>query len=231
MWSNITQVVVSTTLFALVHSALASRSAKRLATRVAGERNRNGLYRIFFIAQSLVTFFLLAAYLYFLPTTELYRIEAPLTWLLYAVQAGAILFTIAAARQVGMSRIIGLTSLVAWFGRGPVPPEPEAQGPALNAFGLKRNAGPFAWSRHPLNFAPLIIFSLWPTMTTTLLTFNIVVTLYLVIGSLHEESRLRAEYGEAYFTYQRSGVSFYFPCPTRKASKSMEFLCNDGDFS
>ena len=44
-----------------------------------------------------------------------------------------------------------------------------------------------------------------------LATFNVVVTLYLVAGSLHEEARLKQAYGDAYAQYQASGVSFFVP--------------------
>ena len=224
MWDSIIPTVVATASFAVVHSAFASLKAKRTAARIFGERNRNGLYRVFFLTQSLVLFGFLAAYLFSLPVQELYRVESPFIWLLYAVQFGAVVYTTFAVRQVGFTRILGLESLGAWFGRGPVPPEPEAQGPALDSVGMMRRAGPFAWSRHPLNMAPLFILWLWPTMTTTLLAFNATATIYLIIGSFHEEARLRAAYGEAYSAYQRSGVPFYFPWPTRSASQSMRAI-------
>ena len=119
--------------------------------------------------------------------------------------------------QVGLRRITGLENFLAWLGDGPVPPEPEAQGPALDGEGLTHDAGPFAWSRHPLNFAPLPVFWLWPRMTTNLLAFNTAATLYLVVGSLHEEARLREALGGDYDAYLSSGVPFYVPAPARSA--------------
>lgn len=121
----------------------------------------------------------------------------------------------AAAAQVGLRRITGLESFLAWLGDGRVPPEPEAQGPALDDEGRCNSAGPFAWSRHPLNFAPLPILWLWPRMTTSLLAFNATATIYLVVGSLHEEARLREAFGLDYHAYLNSGVPFYLPAPQR----------------
>jgi protein-S-isoprenylcysteine O-methyltransferase Ste14 len=40
---------------------------------------------------------------------------------------------------------------------------------------------------------------------------NGVATLYFVLGSVHEERRLRASYGQAYRAYQHSTVPFYLP--------------------
>jgi hypothetical protein len=205
------KVAVATAVFGLVHSALASQGAKRTAATVFGERNRNGLYRMFFIGQSFVAFGLLAAYIRRQPSRELYRIDGPWRAAVYMVQAGALGYTTAAAYQVGISRISGIESLRCWLAGEPVPPEPEAQGPALDEDGRRRPLGPFALSRHPLNFAPIVIFWTWPRMTTNMLAFNVVATCYLVLGSIHEEARLREEYGDEYVAYQRSGVPFYLP--------------------
>src|SRR3990170_4384989 len=141
MWKSMLKVAAATALFGLVHSALASRRAKRAAAETFGERNRNGLYRVFYIGQSLVTFGLLAAYIRRQPSRELYRVEGPLAFLMHAVQAGALVYTTAAAGQVGLRRITGLESFLAWLGDGLVPPEPEAQGPALDEEGLRHAAG------------------------------------------------------------------------------------------
>ncbi len=211
MWRSALKVVGATVAFALIHSALASRRAKKEAARLFGERNRNGLYRLFYLGQSAVAAAALAAYVRRQPGRELYRVRGPLTLLLHGGQAVALVYATWAAYQVGLRRILGLESFEAWLGEGLVPPEPEAQGPALDGEGLKRAAGPFAWGRHPLNFAPLPVLWLWPRMTTNLLAFNLAATAYLVVGSLHEEARLREAYGPIYEAYRDSGVPFYLP--------------------
>lgn len=226
MWRNMLKVAAATAAYGLVHSALASRTAKRAAARTFGERDRNGLYRVFYIAQSFVTFGVLAAYIRRQPSRELYRIEGPAALLMRAVQAGAVVYATSAAGQVGIRRILGLESLSAWLGDGPVPPEPEAQGPALDAEGRRHAIGPFAWSRHPLNFAPLPIFWLWPRMTTSLLAFNTAATIYLIVGSLHEEARLREAFGAEYGAYLDSGVSFYVPVPARSGLERTSAMAN-----
>ncbi len=188
---------------------------KKTIARRFGERNRNGLYRVFYLSQSVLGFGMLAAYIRQQPNRELYRVEGPAALLLHAIQAGAIVYATSAARQIGFRRILGLESFLAWLGDGPVPAEPEAQGPALDAEGRRHALGPFAWSRHPLNFAPLPILWLWPRMTTNLLAFNMAATIYLIVGSIHEEARLRDAFGDDYEAYLHSGISFYVPVPDR----------------
>ena len=82
-----------------------------------------------------------------------------------------------------------------------------------------RATGPFELHRHPLNFAPLPVLWLFPRMTTRLAALAGASTAYLVLGSLHEEVRLRSAYGPAYERYQRSGVPFYVPVPRVRSSR------------
>ena len=211
------KVMAATAIYGMLHSAVASLAAKRATAETFGPRNRDGLYRGFYIVQSLVTFGVLARYAWGQPNRELYRIRRPFAGLMHAGQVAAIVYATWAARQVGVRRITGMESFLAWTGDGPVPAEPEAQGPALDDEGRRNPIGPFAWSRHPLNFVPVPIFWLWPRMTTNLLAFNVAATAYLVLGSIHEEARLRRVYGDGYESYTRSGVSFYMPNPNRNA--------------
>jgi len=226
MFRGMLKVAAATAVFGVVHSFLASHTAKRAATRTFGERNRNGLFRVVYICQSFVTFGLLVAYIRRQPSKELYRVKGPLAFLMHAVQARALVYATSAAGQVGLQRITGLESFLAWLGDGPVPPEPEAQGPALDGEGKMHAAGPFAWSRHPLNFAPLPILWLWPRMTTSLLAFNTAAAIYLVIGSLHEEARLREEYGADYDAYLNSGIPFYIPVPEKSGLELTSAVAN-----
>ncbi len=209
----ILRVFLATGLFGLIHSLLASTYAKQRAADWLGPRQRSGLYRVFFILQSALTLAGLLAYLSRLPDRTLYRARGWSARLLRLGQLSGLIFATAAAWQVGLARITGLAPLLAYLrGDAQVQSEPEAQGPAptTDAPGAPlRDGGPFQISRHPLNLSPLPIFWLTPTLTLKRLAFNLAASLYLVLGSIHEEARLRAAYGEPYRRYERSGVRFY----------------------
>lgn len=206
------KVAVATGLYAAVHSALASSAAKRAAARWLGDDRRNALYRPFYITQSLATFGALAAYIARLPGSTLYDIRGPARLALRTGQASGVAWAAWAAWEVGLGGITGARGLVAWARGREVPPEPAAQGPALADGGVQAT-GPFAFSRHPLNLAPLPIFLLQPRMTTRWAAFTAVSALYLVLGSIHEEKRLRQAYGAAYDRYRAAGPPFYLPRP------------------
>lgn len=205
-------------LYGGIHSLLASRMVKQRAAARFGPRQFAGLYRVFYILQSALTLAGLLAYLSRLPDRTIYRVRGPLpvVWLMRLGQAGGLVLATVTASQVGLARITGLRGFLDWLrGRPTIPPTPEAQGPAPSPGGdpsRLRVSGPFRVTRHPLNLSPLPVFWLTPHMTVKRLAFNLAGTLYLVLGSLHEEARLRAAYGTAYRRYQKNaGVPFFLP--------------------
>ena len=206
------RIAAATVLFALVHSALASRVAKAAATRLLGARARDGWYRAFYNAQALATTGALVVWALRQPDRTLYHVRGPLALLMRGGQLAGLAFGAAAVREVGLARMAGATSLAAWSRGAPdVPPEPEAQGPAPDTTGRLRTGGPFAVVRHPLNLMPLPVLWLNPVMTVNLAAGSALATLYLVLGSRHEEARLLARHGGEYEAYRRSGVPFYLP--------------------
>jgi methanethiol S-methyltransferase len=172
------KIAGATAAFAVVHSLLASRAAKSAADRLMGERKRAALYRPFYLAQSLVTFGGLYAYSRTLPDKTLYEVRGSAARLMNLGQLGGLAYAVWAAKEVGTKDILGIREIQdLTHGKPDISPEPEAQGPAPDG-GEMRVQGPFRWSRHPLNFAPLPIFWLMPKMTVQLLAYNLTMTAY-----------------------------------------------------
>lgn len=197
-------------LFAGVHSLLASRRAKATAVALFGQRRRNGLYRPFYNILAISTFGALILYGTKLPDGELYQVRGVLARVMRLVQAVSVIYMLYSIQQIGLLKFYGVTNLIALVrGQTFILPEPEAQGPVLDSNGKMKVTGPFRVSRHPINFSMLPIFWLMPRMTVNLLAFNLLITFYLFVGSVHEERRLEAVYGSAYADYQRNGANFF----------------------
>src|SRR5918996_2694357 len=204
------RVVWICALWALVHSILASKQVKDLAHRISGSRYRDGLYRFTFNAQSVVSLLWAAQRFSRLPDRELYRVRPPWSWLFRASQAASLGVLLSGVRVMGILRFAGLTPLMDLLAGRELRPAPEAQGPPLGSDDEVVKAGAFRFSRHPGNLGALGFFLFLPRMTANRAILLVLVGLYVVLGSLHEEHRLRAAYGAAYERYRRA-VPFLVP--------------------
>jgi protein-S-isoprenylcysteine O-methyltransferase Ste14 len=204
------RVVCICALWALIHSVLASKQVKDLTLRIAGPRYRDGLYRFTFNAQSVVSLLWAARRFSRLPDRELYRVRPPWSWLFRASQAASLGVLLSGVRVMGILNFAGITPLWDLLTGMDVRPAPEAQGPPLGADDEVVKAGAFRFSRHPGNLGALGFFLFLPRMTANRAILLVLVGLYVVLGSLHEEHRLRAAYGAAYERYRRA-VPFLVP--------------------
>ena len=190
-------------LWALVHSVLASKQVKDLTRRIAGARYRDSLYRLTFNAQSVVSLLWAARRFSRLPDRELYRVRPPWSWLFRASQAASLGVLLSGVRVMGISSFAGLTPLRDLLEGKDVRPAPEAQGPPIGDDDEVVKAGAFRFTRHPGNLGALGFFLFLPRMTANRAVLVVLVALYVVLGSMHEEYRLRAAYGAAYERYRR----------------------------
>jgi uncharacterized membrane protein len=208
------RVVLICAIWSGVHSLLASKRVKQLAVKAAGERSRDGLYRFTYNAQSLVTVAWAARWFLRLPDRELYRAEYPWSLLFRAGQAASLGVLFSGVWVVGVLEFAGLAPLYRLLTGHESRPEPEAQGPPIGDDEMVE-AGAFRFTRHPGNLGALGLFLLWPRMTVNRAVLAALVALYVVLGSMHEEHRLRLAYGEAFERYRRK-VPFLLPRPPRR---------------
>lgn len=223
MFKSIIKITAATALVVGIHSLLASKAGKKKARELFGERIRNGLYRPLYNGLAIASFGALALYGLKLPDRKLYVIRRPFSSLMHAVQFLFVLYLLHGAREIGFLKFAGVPNIAALAtGQPLVPVEPEGQGPIFESPGQMKITGPFRFSRHPLNFGMLPILWLMPRMTVNLAAFNAVTTVYLILGSLHEEKRFVETYGRAYMNYQRSEINFFVPSLTHSI-KTIQF--------
>ena len=70
--------------------------------------------------------------------------------------------------------------------------------------------GPYRLIRHPLYLAALLVIWAGPQLTADRLLFNVLWSVWIVVGAKLEERDLEDEHGETYVRYRRE-VSMLFP--------------------
>ena len=171
--------------FAALHSLLASLRAKTMARRLIGSMV-DPWYPMFFGIVAFITIFPLIAMLILFPGRILYVVPSPWIWFFFLTQ---LLVGIGSLRTFldAPHRFLIRAQLT-----GP-------HGPDRLPLGIK---GIYCWIRDPFLLSGLLLISLTPFMTENLLLVYLIITVYLFLGSLHWESRLLAQFGEAYVAYQ-----------------------------
>ncbi|MGH9222963.1 MAG: hypothetical protein ACRD2W_04095 [Acidimicrobiales bacterium] len=200
--------------FIILKSALASRQAKELAARRLGERARNGLYRPLYFLFSGVGAVFIVRRVYREPHNVIYEVKPPFSYVMRAGQAACVAATLEATRVIGGS-FSGFTQIKAFVTGGDAGPESEAQGPPLKASGELSSSTVFGITRHPNNWFPTSIFLLEPKMTNKRAAFCALTALHGLIGSVHEEYRLKAAYGRPAYERYMKKAPFLFSLPGR----------------
>jgi methanethiol S-methyltransferase len=180
-------VFFSVAVYGLVHSLLASLPIKAWVRRLLGPA-ADRYYRLVYNGIAALTFLPVLALAAALPGKTLYRLHLPWTLLALGLQIFALCVLAVGVLQTGAVSFLGLRQVL-----GP----PEASAPRLVVTGLYR------FVRHPLYSAGLLFIWLTPVMTTNLLAMYAGLTIYILVGALHEEYRLMREFGDAYREYRR----------------------------
>jgi protein-S-isoprenylcysteine O-methyltransferase Ste14 len=130
--------------------------------------------------------------------TVLYQAEGLLRWLARSISLFAV---------VGFSWGVRALGKFDAFGTGPI--KAYLRGRPLQAPNVVVR-GPYLWVRHPLYFFMLVLIWSFPDVSLDRLLFNVLWTLWTVLGAYLEEKDLVAEFGDQYRHYQKT-VPMLFP--------------------
>jgi len=170
-----------------LHSLLASHPVKRRLQRGAF-LGTDQSYRLAYNAFAIFSFLPVLAAIVLTPDMHLYTAGMPLVVFLVLAQLLAVLLLGIGFLQTGPLPFLGLA------------PADAQQG--LVTSGLYR------YMRHPLYTGGLLFIWCMPYMTANILAIDLALTLYVVIGAVLEEAKLRKVFGQAYIDYARRTPMF-----------------------
>ncbi len=186
-------ILLAMLLFGLTHSLFAGRGFKHWFRVRFGERAYHGLYRVVYNAVAVISLAPVMLWLVTMRSAVVWQVQGNAATLLLVIQGIGSVGLLLSLLQIDLLRFAGLRQLYAYVAGQPLPLPPEKL----------QTRGFYALVRHPLYLFSLM--SLWaaPLMTEGGLAFCIGTTLYFVLGSIWEERRMTAAFGQAYRDYQR----------------------------
>jgi len=181
-------------IWSVLHSITAAPAFKARVRNVLGARAYAGWYRLLYNLFAAVSFLPVLYLLYVqAPARVLWEIPAPWRYVTLAIQGVSLALLGVALWQTDIWEFAGVRQALRYL-RGA--PDPDVTPRFVTS-------GPYGWVRHPLYLFSMLVLWFTPLMTVGTLIFNGLATLYFGLGSIHEERRLAAAYGEAYREYQR----------------------------
>lgn len=185
-----------------LHSAMISITLINVLRSVLGGGFR--FYRLFFNLVAIATLVPVVLYSRGVKGEMLFAWDGYLVVLKWAFIAGSVLLFVAGSRHYDMLQFLGVRQI-----------RSGARQTLINRSGALDATGVLGLIRHPYYTATILLF--WASdLDTTALVINVVVTVYVVIGTLLEERKLRLEFGEGYRSYQ-ARVSMFVPWKWVKA--------------
>ena len=186
--------LLSFVVWMLLHSLTAASHLKQRIRQIIGDRAYEGLYRLLYNLFSALT---ILPVLYLLvtqvPAAPIWTLLTPLSYIFSGVQLIGLIGLIIALWQTDIWDFAGLRQAWHYFSHDEKPmPTPQ-----LVTTGL------YGFVRHPLYFFSLLILWFNPVMGLNSFIFTIASTLYFWLGSIYEERKLLAFFGQAYHEYQQ----------------------------
>jgi protein-S-isoprenylcysteine O-methyltransferase Ste14 len=180
-------------LFCILHSWLIAVSTTRVLKRVMGDHFR--WFRLYYNAGSLIALVALLIATHNVTGRPVFAWDGGLRIPQYALVALSTIIFVVGARGYNLADFLGIGHLV------------HAKHPVTSS--SIQSSGLHGIIRHPWYTGVFVL--LWAhDQTTTSVAVNLVLSGYLVIGTMLEERKLILEFGDAYRDYQRL-VSMFVP--------------------
>ena len=183
-------------LWCVLHSGMIAMGVTDFLKRRVGKSFR--FYRLFFNLTAIATIIPVILYARALHAPLLLRWEGfMIVNKIFLLVIGVALF-LAGAKHYDMLQFLGIRQIKTGAAHG-----------ALSASGGLQASGILKITRHPWYLGAMML--LWTgDLTAATLIGNVILTLYLIVGTLLEERKLVLEFGEDYRRYQKQ-VSMLIP--------------------
>ena len=182
--------------FCVLHSALISTTFTNILRQRTGNTYR--FHRLFYNVFSIVTLIPVVLYTLSIKQQPFFVWDGYLLPIKYILMACGIIFFIMGAQRYSFSQFAGIRQIREGINHN-----------LINKTGKLSSSGILGAVRHPF-YAGLFPFIWARDLDITFFIVNIILSAYLIIGTILEERKLVLEFGDAYREYQQK-VSMLFP--------------------
>ncbi|UCD88272.1 MAG: DUF1295 domain-containing protein [Desulfobacterales bacterium] len=185
-------------LWCAIHSGMISVTATQYLRRRFGGRFR--FYRLVFNLVAVATLMPVLVYGQSIRGESMFRWEGFMVVVQMLLLAVAVLLFYAGARHYDMLEFLGLRQIRTGVSHS-----------VLTQTGQLDTTGILGITRHPWYLGAIIfVWAGYQSLDASTVITNILLTIYLIVGTVLEERKLLIEYGEEYRTYQNK-VSMLIP--------------------
>jgi len=190
--------------FATIHSALTFYFVKSLGVKIFGAEIIKGFYRLFYTGISLVSTVGAFYLIHRIPDRVLFQAPSGLAVVMHSVQVMGLILGIVAFRRFNGLEFLGIKQAINYLKRQKVNGDIEG----ISETGLITD-GVYAYIRHPMYLAGILIFSFEPNITRNFLTVSIMADIYFIYGALREDRILERKFPQ--FKQYKETVPFMIP--------------------
>lgn len=183
-------------IYCVLHSGLITNTVTLFLKQKFGDKYR--YYRIFYNIFAIITLIPVVIYTYSIRQSPFFHWEGYLLPIRYVLLATGLLILYDGSRHYDMLTFLGVKQI-----------GEKVTHNLINTSGKIDSTGILGMIRHPFYSASILI--LWiNNLDVSILIVNLILSLYLIIGTFLEERKLIREFGDEYSDYQKR-VSMLFP--------------------